>query len=744
MSSKSGNSRRLHSERGVYVVLTLLLLSVLLAMIALVFAIGFQSINKAKLQNISNMVAWAGVESYSSSTASSVCPAVPASESGCTSCPTGTGPNDVFLRKRCIALARANHILRENSLLGARNVWADDPLTTGTSSQSGQLQLGHWYTEAPAGNPTVCAHYPCFLPYPDAATTAPVDPLNAVRVNIRTPSPLLAPLLKLFNRDGYTIKSEATATVVQRCTAFLLDVSTSVSVESHPYIINTDSDTIQDFNAATWVANTDEDGTPPGRAELEYASYPSYRTDAPIAGKPGGGVRVLQDIIDGVSECRLRVLQEPGEPPPPVEVPNGIEYPYGFMWCAVKPSRQAAYSAGTLDGDVRRHYRDDYEVRTSYRLDGAQQQLRYDTRYQAPYGGPEPYVTFLRAFNAGVRGMINQRIAGDRVMIMPFAGDVFRTGGTTPGIRKLGPTSDLGLAAQVTNYLNVGLRTFDGGSWGPATDVQGGGATIVTSQEIHPNVFDYSLIPWTGTAGTASDSHGGTFLAGALHHARQELLSTTNCPIESKKSIVVASDGITNCRFPSMATRTGSVCGDSFNDYLLAEAQTLTVLGELKEDDIPVTVLVSADYIGTHYKNIKRNGQYIDFLEASGRGLGGITKPDSRYHFINMDGQENDGPAEAAYANIFRSTSNFYRALGLLVSVATDTGGIFCPLLSPGPETDYIPAPSGYGPKILDPAKRTEGASEYRSALFLTRPQQASDCVQRSIGLNPYTLVEVD
>lgn len=209
--------------------------------------------------------------------------------------------------------------------------------------------------------------------------------------------------------------------------------------------------------------------------------------------------------------------------------------------------------------------------------------------------GPEPLSRYLSAMNAAFRLVSEQSAAGDRALVLGFAGDLMYRGddpnariGTprkpfqvavVPGIgmeNEGGATQDFALLAQVTNPLSRGAFYWDA----PNHTYVGAPARNKTHPlaEYHPNFVDVGLVSRFvyPTASNPSRVVDTNILKGLLD-ARARLQNPNNgagCGPGSLKSIVLFTDGINTCApkasFPSSVPQTPGDDSTSWYNRLLS------------------------------------------------------------------------------------------------------------------------------------------------------------------------------
>jgi len=104
-----------------------------------------------------------------------------------------------------------------------------------------------------------------------------------------------------------------------------------------------------------------------------------------------------------------------------------------------------------------------------------------------------------------------------------------------------------------------------------------------------------------------------------------------------------------------------------------------------------------------------------------------------------------NGGDEEAYQKYGKRGVFFLRPNGVFGEMAMRTGGYFCPLNLPlEPEDQYYwdddsnPAT----PKVLKDEYRQEGFRQTAALRYMSPGAYAAECVQATLGLNPFILVE--
>ncbi|RIL08435.1 MAG: hypothetical protein DCC75_08935, partial [Proteobacteria bacterium] len=759
---------RLLADRGIMLILVAFFSVALLGFAALVVELGKVRLFHSQAQSVANAMALAILQRSVSAKGS------------------GTRLNQT--------LERGRQILRENDLafLGPGpqdinyNGIASQAAETG-SSVVGSFRLGMMYqrdtvSSDAEGDSSICnGRFPCFIYNP----TPPSDnaELNAAQVTLKVSdaSPVLTPIARaIFGRESFTFQVSATATLVERCTAFLMDVSFSSFGTTHR-------------NGLVWAATE----YPP------YYGYPVRMYAKPI---PSSLYAMRADSI------MFQPASMMGQPPSSVDCsnigyfscddPDNFETPSNRIntdrlhFCSLPYSREwdngypwdgtFPYGAGdprnypvppapgaTANGLAydNFHYQEDYY---NYAIDdtdpfgGVQGCIEYarwgptfiDGYYNPPYYlGPQPFRAFMDGFNAALRILQEQKTAFDKVTAKAFVGQKldeippFRDGSAPSGSF----TTDLGYLVQITNYMNID----------PNADL-----SYRFANPVRPNFLDHGWYPLIADSSDVNTNRiaMGSNLVEILDETINEL--STECPAQSKKQIVMATDGIMTCSYATHDSN-GNWIGDSDSDglldgirncdgtwdtYLAAEKQLLkgsqpsagdwpgaamsypSILQRLQETEIALTILMSGDHVRPNFKNIADitvpnpppfgpEIPLLEYLEAMALGfssdLGGVSASDvpgyltgSFFDHVSYYTDPNTALTtpisdHLAFANKDRPGYKFARPNSALGRLAMASGGLWCPLMDKDPTGNYQ---SGVLMNNRDP-----GTTQVYSTLDLSR-----------------------
>lgn len=771
-----GTSMRNSRERGVVIILLIGAIVLFMLLAGLTIGLGIIASIRLSAQNIANAAALAGIEEWVTS---------------------ATEANNA-VRANAV-LARVNAVVEQGRPPG---FFIDDSNPFGTArfswsaSSEGSgvvVSFGRFYPIDPTPSQAgPCGGggdevYPCFVEYKSAAGTqlgSPQAVVNAIRVSVGTPSnnPIIAPFVSVFGIEGVDIAVEATGTLVQRCTAMVVDLSGSSFIDTHPPVPGT---FIAPSPFPALLSNN------PDGASAAFAYNMLYNQDS-------GGTRDIRTIncnqvfgagginpadAGSVTWCNMRPGRAGDSEYGNVGRPWDLsEYPPGTPWpdapahpAAVNPSDQASVRLYS-----RHHYRDDYRPNQSPFY--GNQTFLIDEYVDNVYRGPEPFTSYMQGFNAALRTLQRQQTALDSVAMKGFSGKIvntippFLTGG---GGQTL--TSDLGYMIQITNLDNRGTftRTAAGG-------------IIEVAQQLNPNFIDHGF--FTVPLSSGSIIPASTNLVEVLDEAIAEL--TQVCPANAKKQIILATDGVSSCSFLTHLSATerdeseaaddsprrvcrSNTAPDAWSNYLLSEQQLIgedgytipwagvgggptglpqvngspypSIIQRLRDDQIAVTVLMAGAAVEPNFRTFldadvpppspwafTENAVVLPYAKALAFGLTGLHE-NANLEYVNRQSTVPDGwagdPDEQAFRNLGSPGFVFRRANGLLARLVMRSGGLWCPLMQPDPDSDCYD-----GSGNMKASCRT--AIQTTSTINVDTPTLAAQCASAAVGHNPYLLAE--
>jgi len=776
-----------HSESGIYLVLLSFLTFTLVMLVAMVIGLAEISSTQVKMQGLGNYAALAALEDFSRDEDKR---------------PIKLTDRQREARDRAVTLVKTNKIaglkeLGNISLPGEILSSADD---------SGKMIFGKWYRFAPTGNSDPCGNggkFPCFgaITVEDPATD---QIINAVRVEVKNQSsgnPMVTSFFNTFGASGVPVSSTSTAAVVQRCAAFVLDVSFSSVAETH----NSNKQILKmkpggGFNS--YIIDYGVNRTP---KNFGFAFIPGFRVQA----APGK-----------VFNCYDRTTWN-------AAVPGIVNNGEPLFWCSLTgydgvfgPSDPHRPSGNR---DVYEHFLTDYILDLSSPFKLTPYGPVWVDRLIDPFAtnvhyGPEPLSRFYNSFNVALRQLVREGSSDDRGLLVAFRGyvnnklDMHPREGDPEPLEK-----NLQYLVQLTNVLNRGTRSID--DTGP-------------TYEHHPNFIDKGWFPirlanhpdaniWPEGSSSLLQLSSGTNIVEALTKARNALADTQFCPPDSQKIILLASDGISSCSYNPIPPAGVPVrdCAaprepEDYVKYKLAEKQLLfDVLPSLKKSGISLSVMLDGENVGGNFINrsiIGADGNKI-FLDSSlarsldfkgfdvidplsksaqapyqddpkrffetrpggimvqnycqthktmppSAGFSGLFDPICPFSDFVLDPdpsvmeESDDVLAFARNGELWNPSlppgpSNpiiqFRRPNGVLGHMVLETGGQFCPLLDPC-DPNWYEDPDDDDQYTLMPVHRIEGTAIKCPAYRENKNEQAARCALEAIGLNPYVLVDED
>jgi hypothetical protein len=727
MTKNAAPVRSPHKNRGIFIVFFAVFMVVVLGLLALVLGLGMISVSSVQIQQLSNLSALSALEGYFAS--------------------TDEDPAD----RAEFAAARATEVISNNRVLGTKEDIAnlsDDralrlPWESGGINSVGTITFGEWYNEDPDGTDPCTGSYPCFVPWEVAGSPPPQ--INAARVLLRNDvsNPILAPFVKIFLSDDVSLTREATATLVQRCTAYLLDVSISSVAMTHPL-----------------PPQPPQIIVPPNSAfRLRWRIRPQDMPSRLFAYRLGQMPFGYNSLVYGGDNPQFNLYTQA----------CALNFLSGWNGDEVSPNsnHEAHIWCNTIydptQGSANQNWRarppcvtpqdctmNSTEVFPQDYVD--QDTVLGRVRYDA-VRDPQPLSDFLLAFNAGLRLVREQATSGDRAAVLPFDGQLrspypveSASANLTPNLDILVQLTNARGRSRVASVIDAGAadsRVRIANSWTPA---------------IEPNFITLGWFP-VYTADASSFSQ--TDIVNAVEQAMNRLV--TSCPASAKKDIIIATDGVATCsRERGCPTSLDYDYFSSARQELLDEAGTgvTRLKPALRANRIAVSTLLAGADVQPNFVNRRRDpgnpsSPFVNLSEASALGFGS--------NFFN-DSPELPAPLPAACTtNGWTGNDCAYRMVGqpgvkfrepnsVFGRLAFETGGVFCPMMPPcSNDPAACPACSGEScytdPTPLDPGRlkdcaRVEDATQTCSLTNEDMGAQAARCVLQAIGGNPYILAE--
>lgn len=715
-------SKRSRDQSGIFLILLGVFLTVLVALCALAIGLTYIMADKVSLQNATNLAALGALDTFVKER------------------------NLTYNARATNTVTRANDILAKNSLLGLRDP-SQDLAVQLNSSTGGKLAIGTYYRTQPTPDDLRCdkdgngsGDYPCFAANTGGQTTGNAVQLTVSNANI---SPIAAPFANILGIKDFYIAETATASLVNRCTAFILDLSPSTIQETHPVL-------------------------PLEPEELEVTPHYRYLKN-PLYGSL---FAYRSWNVDGQNGCDFN-----REMPPPVP-------PENLFWCNMNYYCNQSTTGDDGSGNqiptspprwnwnrtvamgvntMRHHCQSDYEIRSLPSAMGVEDWW-VETMVDSPVGyeGPQPFTRMMKAANAFLRLLDSQTNFGDRGMLTGFTGSLMAAYPALTQNPRM--TTDIGLLAQLTNPANRG--TFERAS-GPPGNPR------------YPNFLTIRLFPMLTNT-------GGSDLVEALQDAINVM--TNNCPADFRKSIIMATDGISSCAPCSPPGPGCWECGSYpehySSKYMAAENTLLSgILPQLQSRRISLTVITDGDFTGPHIMNIadpNNPGSFLSPEEAFAQNPNATifdqaADVDSGYSYDpNTCQVPGDASSECENEYAFVKAGDprhpgvkFRRGAAVIQKVAIASGGYACPLmplcraLTLGP----VKCPSNLGipansdcsnfcyedkdgddntPCTLKDSARVAGQRQTCSLHDLTKTEQGEECAKSAVSNNPYMLVELE
>ena len=304
------------------------------------------------------------------------------------------------------ALERANEILQLNVSLFVDGE-TRTTIGTGESNQSAQLEPGRWYFTKPSGgNFDVCSSYPCFEPTQE-------NP-NAFHIEGQLYGDYRPLFMRAISSDWHpvAIRGSATASVIPRHGCFLIDLSPSVTRETHR--------PGGQGNSFAYLLARDNTG-------MFYNPLGSHET----------GFNHLETFF-------------------PFRNPENLTVPtqhYANDYQLFSLLADGNFLSGTDNyghaHDYSEHHPNPFE-KPEYGVTSVYNNYRIDTfRDAAVYDGPQPLKTIMDALKALIDKFRERQVAGDKVCLIFFSHSL-----TWPSVVNL--TDDFDYLQELLDWNHVG------------------------------------------------------------------------------------------------------------------------------------------------------------------------------------------------------------------------------------------------------------------------------------------------
>ena len=709
MKSIPSTYRRSESERGVVVILFAALVLVFFAFAALAIDIGFAASAAHQARSHAQLAALSALERYFFT----------------------EGSHETRL---AAALERANAVSQLNVVLGSGGS-ANQIDTVESDLDRPLLVPGRFFHTAPPSGVNPCLgdeELPCFVPYDGSA------PVNAMRIQGKYYNDITLRLASVaFGETHAAVNVSATANIVPRHGCFVVDLSRSMTAETHK----------QTFVYGYYLMSDNPSLVKPEDSTAWGNLSPNYLVRGSNATVPSVHYRDDYQLKAVVSDLSYNALTHSDYHPAPTD-------------------NNSAYALG--------------DVEANYRVD----MFRNGTIY----GGPEPLTTVFAGIDRALEYLQSRAVVGDMACLV-FYDDklswsrVFKLTSDFDYLRSFTDLSDTadpdhGLLRAIrhglfpfadakTNTLlgvaeAVSQLATESATGSPSSDfivLIGDGITNCAPVDcaINPN-FDYD------SDGDVDGTDFTTFypcMAPSIC-SYSPYNSTRNCPYTAAKcaSSDVDGDGVVgmveynafvedyydSARCKSLNPQ----CNNTPEHYYFSyEALRSYIETAVVPANIPVHVMLTGAASGPHTVDIAdpdNEGQCLS--ETEKRALRNSAEEQDNYNTVKTpfawapscySGWSGStaitscSPTEFTTAFITKSPSNpFYQVNVDFYNIATMTGGIWAPIRPQKPEGAASCTPQECRPDL---ARRTT------DPLCRTPNEQMDDYIDEIMGQNPFTLV---
>ena len=705
----------IESESGVVLILLALLAVVIVSFAALIIDLSAYGNQREQAEEYARLAALAALEAHMGAAATATLP-----------------------QKVQAALDRANTVSNVNVLITERNTGArlySPALTPALGPNNGaQLIPGRWVPSLPTDGSDPCAGtYPCFVPENNLAVL-PLPQITAYRVTGQIYDRFSTKLARwIFGNTAadFPVNVLATATVVPRRGVFIIDLSASQTRDTHVlrtsqpqidhpldgrgsefvYTLSTENPGELAFQDTAWnnvlAAGRDRpkftgNGPNSWRAFFNTAQAPDNTKDiTTITQDQYRRMHFKDDYVKKyvLMDSDFSLLQSVYN-----ANPNWSNYPFPHL----DPASSPLYEISTDPALDYRHV---------IRVDKFRNPPDSDASVGFTYQGAEPLHSVFAGLNAAMTEFSSRRVAGDAASLMFVDSRLWYT-------RFVTMTDNF-------DYL-LRLTDFDIPAGGINDDPPAYGAPANNNNILRTSTSGFELAIRHGLLPIGSGA-SKTNLSLAVNQALIEL-QRGNPTGFSSNFITIITDGLGNCR-PCLASETcpaadgGFRCSNQYSYYNQAMANLVnTIRTQVQGRNISVNWIMLGDAIAPHMTSM-----------SDGNG-GCMTDEQARIQNVPMV-MGSTGNMDNAFNNMSPS-SPFYEASVVPYQIAVATKGLFGPIRPPATgcttAAPRVPAscpgvannPLTWVRETLDPYCRTQ-------------TQQIVAYMQKIIGDNPFTLVEV-
>ncbi len=357
-----------------------------------------------------------------------------------------------------------------------------------------------------------------------------------------------------------------------------------------------------------------------------------------------------------------------------------------------------------------RHYKSDYETITvagvSYKIDTYRHiptdtgnpNWAYNPQYN--YGGPEPLTSILKGVHGALEEFEHQAVPGDQVGLLAFDNEII-------------PLRQIPLGGDPAHIQRL-LKITD-----TVTDVN-----LSDPNRDRDNLYDAFLWPRPGY----TDIHL------ALDASLDELENSSTNDGATRDSVVLLTDGLTNCR-------SFQNCSNTFSYYGPAVTRVQNLVPQFRSGRIQLHIILAGGSVGPHTLNI-RSERHIDWANCMAtHGNQSACGAEPSYWMSDTEARRlgrmfvnrqcGGSACDSSDFSIMSSTDPFFDPNGVFYSIARETQALWGPLRPIDPAT-------GVG----QPAVRIVGERQLYDPEGLTIEEQAYAHVKQVMGRNPFLLTE--
>jgi hypothetical protein len=668
-----------NGQSGAGLVLAAFFSLVILMIAAIGLGLGFVITNKSRVQNVANLVALSALE---------------------------LAVRDGSDNK---VLTQADSIIAANKIPGIAN-WSSFSVPI-EQNGGGRIIFGNWYYEDPDGpdgptNPCeVHGAYPCFIP--EDGYKPGVNAVRVVMQGNNLTNRVIAPFANIFGSSAKAVSAQALAVIAGQCSAVLMDVSRSVTYDTHK---------------------------PKGITLIPNQTVSQFIYDNNIGEDP----------------------QDPRCPGNPAVSSSSL--------CQLKPLRDPSFDIYSTE-----KYQSDYKItRARQNKDVMVDRFVEGAGNGHKYYGPQPMTDLFMGVNAGLR-YLYESSKGSMWRGIGFAGLSADTLVTPNPVPLIGFAGDPGVLIHVTNLENRGTNDIVRTMVSPTV-----GASFLSHGWYAP---PFPIDPST----FESDENPGlerTNFVEAIEKAigwfeGKDLNGGVACPVNYKKILYVATDGMMNCS--KTAASPPYKCQNNYTGYSAARAQLLNMLSvELQRKKIQVVSIVGGAAVEPNFINRKApagyttsiGSMYLSAQEALASGYGAFRQSDPNLKMISEE-PGFDAPSfqtwcATVYGNGSPCSANppiawvndyvmqkagqdrvvFREPVSVMAQLAIDTGGQYCPVMPLHPSNGaYSTNPSGK--VVISDFYRGDGRIQKYTIEKKTPSEQVLECFKNT-WTNKFILVERD